>query len=417
MAEFQELIKNFEKIRDYMREFFVYGCKVRQDFTGKSLRTYDKERRRIECFLGDYIRSEYTSKGKQIYISVDSKNIAQNPLYAAWKAKSFTDNDIMLHFFITDILWDGKERTVTGLTDRILEEYGVEFEEQTVRLKLKEYEEEEILQSRKQGKALYYRLAEPEAFESSPLYEHLMDAVKLFQEISAFGFIGSTVLDRERTGNDLFSFKHHYLVHTLEDGVLNELLETMRRRCRVRFENRSARSGRVTQQEGVPLSVFVSTQTGRRYLCIYLEAKRRFVNMRLDAICRVVRLEEYPDYEKRQEELRRNRKACWGVSFSGSSRSLRMEEICLKLRIDEKREEYVTDRLRREGRGGEVLRIDEHTVLYSGTFFDCNEMLPWIKTFTGRILDIQVSNPAVADKLTNDLDRMYQMYTDTAKEG
>ena len=77
----------------------------------------------------------------------------------------------------------------------------------------------------------------------------------------------------------------------------------------------------------------------------------------------------------------------------------------------------MTDRLRREGRGGEVLRIDEHTVLYSGTFFDCNEMLPWIKTFTGRILDIQVSNPAVADKLTNDLDRMYQMYTDTAKEG
>lgn len=75
---------------------------------------------------------------------MDSKNIAQNPLYAAWKAKSFTDNDIMLHFFITDILWDGKERTVTGLTDRILEEYGVEFEEQTVRLKLKEYEEEEI---------------------------------------------------------------------------------------------------------------------------------------------------------------------------------------------------------------------------------------------------------------------------------
>lgn len=66
----------------------------------------------------------------------------------------------------------------------------------------------------------------------------------------------------------------------------------------------------------------------------------------------------------------------------GSSRSLRMEEICLKLRIDEKREDYVTDRLRREGRGGEVLRIDEHTVLYSGTFFDCNEMLPWIKTFT-----------------------------------
>ena len=28
MAEFQELIKNFDRIRDYMRQFYVYGFKV-----------------------------------------------------------------------------------------------------------------------------------------------------------------------------------------------------------------------------------------------------------------------------------------------------------------------------------------------------------------------------------------------------
>ena len=36
-----ELIKNFNPVRDYMREFFVYGFKNRGDFDEKSGRTYD----------------------------------------------------------------------------------------------------------------------------------------------------------------------------------------------------------------------------------------------------------------------------------------------------------------------------------------------------------------------------------------
>ena len=61
MAEFQELIKNFDRIRDYMRQFYVYGFKVRNDFSEKSSRTYDNERRRIESWLSRYTKSDYTS--------------------------------------------------------------------------------------------------------------------------------------------------------------------------------------------------------------------------------------------------------------------------------------------------------------------------------------------------------------------
>lgn len=51
---YQELIKNFEKIRTYMIDFYVYGFKSRQDFDQKSLRSYDNERRRIESYLKLY---------------------------------------------------------------------------------------------------------------------------------------------------------------------------------------------------------------------------------------------------------------------------------------------------------------------------------------------------------------------------
>ncbi len=140
MAEFQELIKNFDRIRDYMRQFFVYGYKSRSDYAEKSARTYDNERRRIESWLSGYIQSSYSQKEKHVYISVDSKTIPQNPLYAAWKSKSFTDNDILLHFFLLDLLWDNPQGMSAGsLCDHISAVYGVVFDSQTVRLKLKEY--------------------------------------------------------------------------------------------------------------------------------------------------------------------------------------------------------------------------------------------------------------------------------------
>jgi len=56
MAEFSELIKNFNKIRDFMRDFYIYGFKSRDDFSIKSARTYDNEKRRCESYLGENFR-------------------------------------------------------------------------------------------------------------------------------------------------------------------------------------------------------------------------------------------------------------------------------------------------------------------------------------------------------------------------
>lgn len=406
MSDFQELIKNFERIRDYMRQFYIYGFKVRKEYTDKSPRTYDNEKRRVECFLREYIQEEYSSKGKQVFISVDSKNISQNPLYAAWKAKSFTDNDIMLHFFLFELLQE-KAMIASELTDAIATKYEVIFDTQIVRLKLKEYEEAQIIKSKKQGKNMYYEMQSIMQMEKDKAYSSLMNATKLFQEIAPFGFIGSTILDREEKDNDIFRFKHHYIVHTLEDGILYDILTAIREKREIEFENKSTRSGCRTKVKGIPLKIFVSTQTGRRYVCLYRDEYHRFFNMRLDSIGNVVLLKEYPFYKEKKEKLMDNIETCWGVSFRGE---YRIEEIFLKLYIDEEKEEYVINRLYREARSGEVQKISKNIFLYSGAFFDTNEILPWIKTFIGRIVDVQGTNEFVINKLYRDMDNMYYMY-------
>lgn len=411
MAEFQELIKNFDRIRDYMRQFYIYGFKVRNDFDSRSARTYDNERRRIESWLGDYTCSSYTTKGKQVYINIDSKTVPENPLYAAWKSKSFTDNDILLHFFILDQLTDHpRGMNASALSDAISLTYGVAFDPQTVRLKLKEYESLGLLCSHKEGKNLIYQMLPPQFPHDSPLNDTLLTAVSFFQGTAPFGSIGSTILDWHDRKNTFFQFKHHFIVHTLEDQVLLQSLTAIREHRLIDYENKSFRSGSISSQSGVPLKIFVSTRTGRRYLCLYLPSLRRFHNARLDSILSITIKEPWEDYER----LLANIKRCWGVSF-GSGRS-RLETICLRLSIDEEKEPYVLKRLYREGKGGEILKIREHEYLYTGAFFDTNELLSWVKSFTGRILDIQgTCEPAIL-KVTRDWERMYQMYCSEEKE-
>ena len=191
----------------------------------------------------------------------------------------------MLHFFIPAQLYEKREGLSAGeLGDRIAECYGVVFDSQTVRLKLKEYEEMGILGTVKKGKTLLYHL-KPGLQEDSFL--PLLTAVKFYQEGAPFGFIGSTILDRENSENDRFQFKHHFIVHTLEDGILFEILEAMREHRWIEFVNKSSRSGNESSMKGLPLKIFVSTRTGRRYICCYLENRRRFMNFRLDCISKV----------------------------------------------------------------------------------------------------------------------------------
>ena len=72
---YNELIKNFEKVRAYMREFYVYGFKSRTEYDGKSARSYDDERRRLESWLGEYMRFTQTPEGKNVFLSVSQKRI------------------------------------------------------------------------------------------------------------------------------------------------------------------------------------------------------------------------------------------------------------------------------------------------------------------------------------------------------
>lgn len=407
MSKFSELIKNFDKIRNYMRDFYIYGFKARDDFTQKSLRTYDNEKRRIESYLGDYIKWDTSKKGKRVFISLDSSKIDSNPLYSAWKSKSFTSNDIMLHFYMLNILNKKSPLNIEELTDIISTESGQLFETQTVRIKANEYVKEGFLTKYKKGRALYYSLSKDSLHSSTNNYESLLDAIKYFQEASPLGVIGSYIMDKEEKKNDIFNFKHHFIVHTLEDKVLLDILKAINEKRKISFVNQSSRTSTITTFTAIPLKIFISSQSGRRYVNTYNVEKTRFINYRLDYIKSVKLLDKHPNYDDIKEKLNNNLNKCWGVSFGDCTRN---QKIKIKFFIDENKEDFIINRIHREGRGGELTRLEKNLYLYTNEVFDANEMITWVKSFTGRIVSLESTNKYVQNKFYNDMKRIKEMY-------
>lgn len=407
MSEFKELIKSFSKSREYVRDFFVYGFKTRDEFCGWSSRTYDNERRRLESWLSEYVKQDYTQKGKNIYLSIDSNLLDTNPLYQVWKAKSFTDNDIMLHFYILDYLLESEGETADEITDGILAQYDTVFESQMIRRKCNEYAKDGMLIKEKSGKSVLYRI-NPPFRELLSEYPDLEDAIKLYQLYSPFGIVGNTIMDNGSFQNDLFRIKHNFFVHTLEDEILLSLLQSMHEEKKVLISIKSTKNENTQTMEGVPLKIFTSTRTGRRFLCLYTE-RNRFTCARLDAIKKVTVQEYCPNYKEILENLEKNKGTAWGVSFQNNGH-LHLEHVKLTLQIDEKNEAFILNRLRREGKGGMITQIAPNTFTYEIDVFDANEMLPWIRTFTGRIIDIESDCQSLKSIFHRDFSAMYKMY-------
>ena len=392
-----------------MRDFFVYGFKTRTDFQYKSLRTYDNERRRIESWLSDLIKFDSSKKGKQVSISCDSGHIFENPLFKAYTSKSFTSNDIKLHFFLLDILKAEKRLSLNEITDKICNDYGVFLEPQIIRLKLKEYTNQGIIISKKQGRCLMYSLS-PDNFNNFlESTSDFSDMASFFSQSSPLGVIGYYILEQLGVKNRTFLAKHNYIVHTLDNNILLSLLDAMDKKKSVTIVN-FGKSRTETTFLVVPLRIHISTQTGRRYVLTYLPLQKRFSSFRLDYIKSVKLKETFEKYDFYKQKYLENLHLCWGTSFGNRKTNYNNEQLKMTLNIDEKREGYIVDRLKREGRGGDISKIDNNTYLYTKKLADSSEATPWIKTFIGRIKKFECGNQQVEDRFYNDLKQMHAMY-------
>ena len=406
---YSELIKNFEKIRDYMRDFYVYGFRTRNDFDVKSARSYDNERRRVESWLSDYMSFRQDSNGKQIFLSVDSRSIPHNPLYKAYKAKSFTDKDIILHFYILDILMDGERLNAGEIAERVAVEYLDFFDtdimpdDSTIRNKLKEYARIGLIKAEKHGKEIKYSRVESDIADA-----RLLDAITFASEDNPVGVIGSFLLDKYEVVPDYFAFKHRYMLDALEQEILLQLLIARKNKECVEIEFKPGRNGASHVAKVFPIKIYVSTQNGKQYVMAYNYYSRRPKMYRLDHIYKVKTLEYEPKHEEYDSFGPKYAEHLWGTT-DGWRRDREIDHVELTIHMEDD-EDFIMNRVQREKRNASVELVDKNTILFKADVYDAQELVPWIRTFIGRIKKLESNNKTFVYNFYKDLKEMVSMY-------
>lgn len=410
---YSELIKSFTKIREYVRQFYVYGFRSRNAYHYKSARSYDNEHRRLESWLGEYMRFRQEAGGKIVFLSVDSRACPSNPLYVAFKAKSFTDNDIAFHFYVMDALADGNEMTLRELLEWFDSEYlsnfaqTLAFDESNIRKKLKEYTELGLIRMRKEGKQVFYSRNESDIDTQS-----WQEAVSFFSETDPLGVVGSYLLDRFKNPRQHFRFQHHYIFRALDSEIVHDLLQAMDQGRNVKIELKFQGSGYLGSSVIFPIRICISTQSGRQHLLGYHKEHKRLVLTRLDHISQVVLGDREPESAAYQAMFTDFRKHQWGTSLNDTNHTDHIE-MTVKIAPGEA---FILRRLQREKRCGQVAQIDDTHYQFTADVYDAREMLPWIRTFMGRITHLSCSNPELLQRFREDVEGMYAMYREASDD-
>lgn len=429
-------------------------------------RTYDDRKWKIKSWLGKtYMQDRDYLEGRVPYISVDSREIVHNPLYTAFKTSTFSQNDILYYFFLLDFMtkdeWLSVREIMTNLRSYMAKIYDAALEvkkerekrtgkieaidhddkkfevnEKNVKKILDEYVSVGIL--RKESGKLHEKRGNVFTLaENSVGLNSWKDAIQFFSEMNQLGVIGSYLLDKmnqieemnssieeieskiEKDDSRLsdqkkyqvesftFYFKHHYLLYALDSEITLNLLLGIREKRYLEVVVWS-RKKKKNVFHVVPLKIHVSTQNGRAYLVCYNAEKSDIRLLRVDFMQKVEQKEICDEalYEKIQREYAVRKPYLWGVEV-GDPKKTSHVEMTIQIGDDEA---YILQRLEREKRNGHVKQISANQYKYVADVFDAMELLPWIRTFTGRIAKLESSNPLLKQKYEEDLEKLYAMY-------
>ena len=241
-------------------------------------------------------------------------------------------------------------------------------------------------------------------------------ALNFYSEIAPCGVIGSFLLDKTEHEEHPFDFKHHYITGALDSNVLALLFEAMRTKSIITVSNLSRKRDEPRRNRIIPLRIFISVQNGRQHLLAYQPDFNCIKSFRVDYLSNVKLEEPTPRFDELREQLDQMQPKMWGVNTKRNrygEEHIEHVEFTVHIEPDEK---HIINRLEREKRIGTVEKIDDLTYRFNADVYDTMEMIPWIRTFICRIIQMNFSNRTAENQFKNDLEQMYKMYGLTGGE-
>ncbi|MCQ2467043.1 MAG: WYL domain-containing protein [Clostridia bacterium] len=399
----KDLVKTIDDMRELIRHVYVNGFESKTEISPKKSDMTSKNLNRLKTWFGDYYEAASKS-GKSNHIIIDGRNISHNPLYNAYKMKSFnTANRIEIHFQLIDCLSDGKEHVFQEIEEYIANRIKSEdCSASVIRSLLSHYSKIGLINiTKKDNKTFLYQLSNDDVNLSA--WE---DAINFFSEVAPVGLIGSFLLDKETIEDtSVFRYKHNYLLHALESHVVYSALDAIHyhQKITIHFTNKDS-----SDLIALPIRLYISAQRGYMHLLVHNYKNNCFDFIRVSSISYIDINDIDPDWQEYESSYQTYAPHMWGVHYR---KDYTYDHIELVIHVA-KDEQHIVKRLQREKRNGLVEQIDENTYKYSTDTYDSHELFPWLRTFIGRIESFTCSNKKLEKKFWDELDELKRMYSD-----
>ncbi|WP_312072179.1 WYL domain-containing protein [Anaerotignum propionicum] len=412
------LIRDYENIRQILRDIYIFGCFTRDDFIdmGISGRKYDNEQRRISAYLPDkFIQKRRLDKKVLLYCSYQMQDSEKNYLGDTFRNKSFTALDVMSFFFVQQILADGQEITAAELLD-LIPNYNnsVVFTKDNLRVKLDELDEKGYIEYRKEGRSVFYKLVDDiwKDFSDSELSDLglYLEFLKNVSPIEIpYYFLEQKLhlymqcerkMNLER--NKVFAFKHNHLFNSLDNDVLLEILRGCTNKYSLKIQ-----MGDKKDMNVLPVQIIHDSTYGRQYLCCFDIDRGKQSVIRVDKIVTVSCNKKIDEDENNLVQGMKNYfDECWCTSGVNEN----LKEIVIEFRFDDVEEAYILRRIKYEGHGGEIRKIQNGVFEYRIKLGDPNEMIPWIRSFGERARVLHSDGKNTIETIASDWKKAVKNY-------
>ena len=413
------MIRDYENIRRILREIYIFGCFTKDDYIemGFSGRKVDKEQQRIGAYLPDkFIKKRRVNKKVIQYCRYNISDSTRNYLAETYRNKSFTMLDILSYFYVLQILSDGQERTLQEiLEDMPFDNAEIEFTKDNLRVKLDELLENQFIQIHRGDRSVKYLIADDiwQDYSDEELLE-LLTYLEFIKNVSPveipYYFLQRKLKlylfsERKIRGDDRspFQFKHSHIFNSLDNDILIVCLRAIQEKTSLVIE----KDGGKAPLTALPIKIIHDSTYGRQYLMFY-NVKLQLMNaVRIDHIKSIQIGKKFSEDEQRTVNANRDfDKSCWNMSGINDD----PQEVLVEFCFDEQKENYILNRLLREGHGGAITKQSDGVFHYRIALRDPKEIIPWIRSFGERARVISSGDFRIEQTIEEDWDKAVKKY-------
>jgi len=435
MPPFNPFVNDFNKLRNFSRIVYLYGCYSREDaqLFNIAKRTFDDELRRMRIFLGEeqYLSSEREGKKALPCIVEDFFKEVENPLINIYFSKTSTALQTTLFFMILQILNSSKNKKASAnqILDRLSEVLDEEVAdaglESSVKRLLRQLQSLGVVKYLKKEKAYVLCGSAEEIFKdfSKDEIKDIYIAVLFFINTNVPNVPGWYLKeslekylselgeeDFVKEANSIFWFTyipHHYI---LEEELVWNFLEAASNRKKIKVWYFPRRKRQKSEFVCTPVRIVYDVKLGRWYFLVLKE--NEIAALPASRIERLEILDEKFDFQE-ISGLCGVIEKCFFVSVPLKREGFKK----IKLRFENNTASsynFVLARVKRELKNAKITKINETTFEVEYEVSNIKEFKGWLRSFGERsvVLDETEASANLRKEMINEWKEILRNYGD-----